>query len=81
MASLNGRVWVCCRRRNGRWNEEETSYLIRNVREHGKGKWKRILESGGSIFQNRSQVKRTITASSITCRPLVTRRALSGRTI
>lgn len=26
------------------------------VREKGKGKWKRILEEGGGIFQNRSQV-------------------------
>ena len=44
------------RRRNGRWNEEETAFLIRHVRELGKGKWKRILEQGGTIFQNRSQV-------------------------
>lgn len=44
------------RRRNGRWNETETNFLIRMVREKGKGKWKRILEEGGNIFQNRSQV-------------------------
>ena len=45
-----------CRRRNGRWNEDETNFLIRMVRELGKGKWKRILEQGGALFQNRSQV-------------------------
>jgi hypothetical protein len=44
------------RRRNGRWTEEETQFLILNVREHGKGKWKKILELGTEIFQKRSQV-------------------------
>eukprot|EP00884_Botryococcus_braunii_P003653 jgi/Botrbrau1/13289/Bobra.27_2s0009.1 len=44
------------RRKNGRWAESETQLLINLVKEFGKGKWKRILEEGGSQFQNRSQV-------------------------
>lgn len=44
------------RRRNGRWSPAETNALITLVRQFGKGKWKKILEEGGPVFNNRSQV-------------------------
>ncbi|KAK9827119.1 hypothetical protein WJX74_007061 [Apatococcus lobatus] len=44
------------RRKIGRWTEEETNALIRLTQEIGKSKWKKILEAGEGIFQNRSQV-------------------------
>ncbi len=44
------------RRRNGRWSPNETNSLINLVRQYGKGKWKKILEEGGPVFNNRSQV-------------------------
>lgn len=44
------------RRRNGRWSPAETNSLITLVRQFGKGKWKKILEEGGPVFNNRSQV-------------------------
>ena len=45
------------RRRNGRWSPNETTSLINLVRQYGKGKWKKILEEGGPVFNNRSQVQ------------------------
>lgn len=45
------------RRRNGRWSPQETNSLITLVRQYGKGKWKKILEEGGPVFNNRSQVR------------------------
>ena len=47
------------RRRNGRWSPNETTSLINLVRQYGKGKWKKILEEGGPVFNNRSQVQPT----------------------
>ena len=44
------------RRRNGRWSPAETNALITLMRQFGKGKWKKILEEGGPVFNNRSQV-------------------------
>ncbi|KAK9803628.1 hypothetical protein WJX72_006865 [[Myrmecia] bisecta] len=44
------------RRKIGRWSEEETNELIRLVREHGKGRWRKILDAGEQTFANRSQV-------------------------
>jgi len=55
-ASGGGKAGGAKRRRNGRWSEDETQFLIANVREHGKGKWKKILELGSEIFLKRSQV-------------------------
>ena len=45
------------RRRNGRWSETETQKLIELVRRNGKGKWKKILEDGREVFQNRTQAR------------------------
>jgi len=38
------------RRKIKRWDEKETSLLIDLVKEHGKGKWKRVLETGAGTF-------------------------------
>ncbi len=58
---------VCCqdgagaenksRRRIGRWREEETTKLINLTKTYGRGKWKLILEKGGLLFANRTQVR------------------------
>lgn len=55
------------RRRNGRWSPQETNQLINLVRQFGKGKWKKILEEGGPVFNNRSQVRCSIKALKCDC--------------
>lgn len=73
----SGPAWACAgtpkprgsggpRRRNGRWSETETQKLIELVRRNGKGKWKKILEDGREVFQNRTQAR----ASRALCRVL-----------
>jgi len=73
----SGPAWACAgtpkprgsggpRRRNGRWSETETQKLIELVRRNGKGKWKKILEDGREVFQNRTQAR----ASRALCRIL-----------
>ena len=57
------------RRRNGRWSPNETTSLINLVRQYGKGKWKKILEEGGPVFNNRSQVQPKSSRPSILQRP------------
>jgi len=41
------------KRQNERWSEAETQHLIASVKEHGKGKWRHILELGSNIFRKR----------------------------
>ena len=55
------------RRRNGRWSPQETNQLINLVRQFGKGKWKKILEEGGPVFNNRSQVRCSIETLKCDC--------------
>lgn len=44
------------RRKNGRWTQEETQLLIELTNKYGKGKWKKIVQEGGEMFQNRTAV-------------------------
>ncbi|KAK9863879.1 hypothetical protein WJX84_008931 [Apatococcus fuscideae] len=55
LTSTGNRKAGAPRRKIGRWTEEETNALIRLTQEIGKSKWKKILEAGEGVFQNRSQ--------------------------
>lgn len=45
------------RRTKRRWTEEETEKLKELTFKHGKGCWRRVLEEGGAVFQNRTQAR------------------------